>query len=131
VINSLLDFLCIFDWISPLLAWFQDRLRGPSHTFLIPEGCGWSGREIQQMLNGHGIRVWGLMFLRHTLLLTVRETQARWAQYLLQRQGIPILNEVQAWKRAPHRKVGQNPPSSSPADNIQGWLDKLTQGLGL
>ena len=131
MINSMLDFLCIFDWMSPLLAWFQDRLHGPSHTFLIPEGCGWTGRQIQQMLNSHGIRVWGLMFLRHTLLLSVREAQVRWAQYLLQHQGIPILNEVEAWKHAPGHRVCQKSAPSSPADDIQGWLDQLLQSLGL
>jgi hypothetical protein len=92
----MLKFLCIFNWISPLLAWFQDRLYGSPYTFLIPENCGWNGRTIQQALKSYGIRAWGLMFLHDTLLVSVRKTQARQAQHLLQYYGIPVLNELEA-----------------------------------
>ena len=80
-----------FDWITPAAAYVQDLIRGPSFTFMVPHPCAWSGREIAHLLKRHGIRSWGLMIVKNILLITVSEHQARWASYLLQREGIPML----------------------------------------
>ena len=46
MLSKFLEFGTVFDWISPLVAIMQDIANGPSHTFFIPENCGWSGREV-------------------------------------------------------------------------------------
>lgn len=90
MLDKLLDFGTVFDWISPLIAEVQDHLNGPVHTFLIPEGCGWSGCAIEDLLRRHGVKTWGLMIVDRMIMITVRLAQARWAQHLLERERIPI-----------------------------------------
>lgn len=87
------DFLRIgssFDWITPALAMVKDVVNRPSHTFLIPQDCGFSGREIARYLRRHGVKTWGLMIVNHTIMLTVRMQQARYAQCLLDRAGVRL-----------------------------------------
>ncbi len=90
MLDKLLDFGTTFDWITPLIAEIQDITNGPAHTFLIPEDCGWSGRAIERVLKDQGVKTWGLMIADNMILITVRQAQARWAQYLLGRERIPI-----------------------------------------
>jgi hypothetical protein len=130
VFDAILEALCVFDWISPLVGFLQDMMFGPAHTFLIPEECGWSGHQIKQMLTGHGIRVWGLMFHGHTLLLSVRNTQARWAEYLLTHHGIPLLNEGQGWQHTPRQRDTAKRPTRS-IESIGRWLDDLGDAIGI
>jgi hypothetical protein len=78
-----------FDWISPVAAIIQDVTNGPSHTFLIPYDCGYSGRDISKLLKRRGVDSWGHMVVNHTIMITVRRGQALWAQQLLDQAGIP------------------------------------------
>jgi len=74
-----------------ILAYPQDWANGPSHTFHIDrKRCPFSGLHIENLLTANGIRVWGKMIVLGDIMVTVRRAQARWAQYLLQREGIPI-----------------------------------------
>ncbi len=130
MLEKLLEFGTVFDWISPLIAEIQDRANGPSHTFLIPEACGWSGCGIEDLLRSHGIKTWGLMIVDHMILITVRLAQARWAQYLLERERIPIA--YGALDRS--AKVGRPARKSkraSPFETLDGWLDELAAFLDL
>ena len=128
-----------FDWITPMLAQIQDIVNGPSYTFLIPEASGWSGREIGRMLRDHGVKYWGMMIVKHTLMLSVRQKQARWADYLLQRSGIPLFNPISSSQPA---TAGAGPaaeggPERKPArrrglfDELNGLLDSMAKTLGL
>ena len=90
--DKILEAGTVFDWISPLSAIAQDIIRGPSHTFLIPYDCGWSGRAIAGLLRSYGIRSWGHMVVEGTLMLSVSQNQAHWAHYLLERAGIFVEN---------------------------------------
>ena len=82
-----------FDWISPLTAAVEDVIHGPAHTFLIWHACGCAPVEIQWYLESYGIQVWGLMVVEVYILLTVREEQAAWAEYLLDAAGVPVAYE--------------------------------------
>jgi hypothetical protein len=74
-----------------VLAYPQDWANGPSHTFLIDRRrCPFSGLQIENLLTEHGIRVWGKLIVCDDIMLTVRRAQAKWAQYLLEKEGIPI-----------------------------------------
>jgi len=90
----MLDFLCNFDWISPLAADIRDLLEGPNHTYFIPEDCGWSLNEVANLLHQNGVETWGHMIVNHDIMITVREPQAHWGQYLIQREGIPLRNVI-------------------------------------
>ncbi len=86
-----------FDWLSPLLAALHDRTVGEEHyVFLIPyAGLAYNADELQAALRERGIESWGVMFAADdTLLLTVRRSQALWAQHTLEGAGVPLLNPV-------------------------------------
>ena len=88
MLEKILRFGMTFDWISPVLAMAQDIVNGPSHTFMIPEDCGWSGREISRLLRSRGVKTWGHMMVNGTFMITVPKAQVKWAQYLLDRAGL-------------------------------------------
>lgn len=92
MLDDILHLLASFDLISPICAILQNIANGPSHTFLIPEDCGWSGYQIDNLLKSYGIKTWGLMIVNRLIMVSVRLPQARWAQYLLRREKIPIAN---------------------------------------
>lgn len=95
MLERFLEFGASFDWITPLGSILGDLLNGPSHTFLIPYGSSpLSGREIGWMLGKRGVKCWGLMVVSGTLMVSVRLSQARWAQHLLEQAGVPIENPV-------------------------------------
>ena len=96
MLERFLEIGASFDWISPLASILGDLLNGPSHTFLIPNGNSpLSGREIGYMLGKRGVRCWGLMVVSGTLMVSVRLSQARWTQHLLEQAGVPIENPVE------------------------------------
>ena len=139
MLDKLLEIGSWFDWISPALAQVQDIANGPSHTFLIPQASGWSGREISRMLREHGVKHWGMMIVNHTLMLSVRQKQARWADYLLQRSGIPLLNPISSSQPATAgaRPSAEGGPERQPArrrglfEELNGLLDSMAKTLGL
>jgi len=123
--DKLLEFGTTFDWISPLMAEIQDIANGPSHTFLIPEDCGWSGRAIERLLKDKGIKTWGLMIVDNMILVTVRQAQARWGQYLLDRERIPIAYGVLDERVSSDTHRSKNAGSAGPLGLLDGWLEKL------
>jgi hypothetical protein len=115
MLDKLLDYGSVFDWISPTLSIAQDLAYGPSHTFLIPADCGWSGREIANLLQQRGIKTWGHMIVNGTFMITVRDTQTEFARYLLQRAGLP---------------VNAGPDRTSPSRSRKGDSRSHSYGLG-
>lgn len=77
--------------LDPFTAGLQDVLEGPNHTFFVPADSGWSGAEVERLLAARGIRAWGRQIVKGDIMLTVREPQARWAQYLLDRCSVPLV----------------------------------------
>lgn len=89
-----------FDWISPVASVLGNIINGPSHTFLIPyDQSPLSGREVAWMLGKRGVKSWGLMVVSGTFMISVRLSQARWAQHLLEQAGVPIENPLPARRR--------------------------------
>ena len=124
MLDTLLDVGCAFDWITPTLAFIQDFLNGPVSHFGISAYIGWDRSDIKRLLKSYGVRVWGLMynFSGDMLMFTVPKTQARWAYYLLQREGVPILY---APKEAVYLPKTTTAPD--PLDSVFKFLDKLEQ----
>ena len=114
-----------FDWISPSLAIIQKFINGPSHTFLVPDNCGWSGLEIERMLASRGVHMWGKMVVNKTFMFTVRQPQARWAEHLLRDANIPMVNRpVQPAADHPQSTRRKAKPKSL-LQTLDAWLDKL------
>jgi len=88
MLDELLSLGSMFDWISPVLSFGQDIVNGPSHTFMIPQDCGWTGGEIAGLLRERGIKTWGHMIVNGRIMITVRESQYEFAQYLLDKAGL-------------------------------------------
>lgn len=93
MLDILLNIGCAFDWITPTAAFIQDFFSGPVSDFGIPANVGWDRKDIKRLLTKHGVSVWGLMYnlSGEMLMFTVRKPQAKWAYYLLRREGVPIL----------------------------------------
>jgi len=107
MIDTILGIGASLDWISPLASVLGDFLNGPSHTFLIPYAASpLSGREVSWLLGKRGVKSWGHMVVSGTLMVSVRLGQARWAQRLLEQEGVPIENPLpaQAGQSVPKRK---------------------------
>jgi hypothetical protein len=90
VLEKLLKVVACFDWISPTASVVQNIANGPSHTFLIPQDCGWSGGQIVNLLRDRGVQTWGHMVVNGHYMITVRQTQAAYASHLLQRAGLAL-----------------------------------------
>jgi hypothetical protein len=86
--DELVEIGTMFDWISPTLNIAQNVVHGPSHTFLVPQDCGWTGMEVANLLRRRGIKTWGHMIVNGTIMLTVRDTQSEFARYLLHQAGL-------------------------------------------
>lgn len=89
MLGDILQYGTTFDWLSPLLSIAGDLANGGGYTFLIPQDCGWTGREIASLLRRNGIKTWGHMIVNGTFMISVRQPQAGYARYLLQRAGLP------------------------------------------
>ena len=113
--DDILEIGAAFDWISPIGGLIGDALNGPSHTLLIPYDCGYSGREISRLLKRRGVDSWGHLVVKDTIMLTVRQTQARFAEHLLEQAGVPL--ESGAPKGTKRKQQGEQP--------IGGWISEL------
>lgn len=82
------------DWITPMVAGYKDFIEGANHTFLIPEGVGFSGRKIKRMLRRKRIKTWGHMCVESYILITVPWNQSHKAQYILESNNVPFYNEA-------------------------------------
>jgi len=87
MLDELLQLGACLDWISPLLAIAQNLANGPSETLMFPVTCGWTGSEIAKLLHQHGIKTWGHMVVNDYYMINIRQSQSRWAHYVLQRSG--------------------------------------------
>jgi hypothetical protein len=109
------DFLTVasgFDWITPTVAFIQDFFNGPVTDFGISPYTGWGRGDIKNLLNSHGVRVWGLTLnlSGDLLMFTVPKAQAKRAYYLLQREGAPVLYAPAEIASSPtSTEVSENP----------------------
>ncbi len=88
------------DWITPTLAFFQDICNGPVVHIACPAEQGWSAVQVKEMLTRVGVKVWGLMAVDDSVVFSVRQAQARYALYWLEREGIAYESSFHA--AAPH-----------------------------
>ncbi len=98
-------------------------------TVWVQRHAGWSGVEVEALLMRHGVRIWGRGFVGEQIFFRVKKRQARWAEYLLLRRGVPVTsgpfdprNADYAERYAP----GSEPPTrqarSNHNDDLLDWI---------
>ena len=108
MLREIVKILSYMDWLRPLLTVAQNQANGPSHTFLIPDDCGWSPKQVESHLRKKGIKTWGLDVYRDQIMLSTTSEQATLVQHLLKQQGIAVENPVDA--PSANRRSGRSSP---------------------
>lgn len=93
-LDTMLNFACGFDWITPLYAILRDAFHdGPVAHFGVSFG-GWFDRgDIRRILSAGGVESWGYLFNvdGDLIMFSVAQEQAALASEVLQREGVPVL----------------------------------------
>jgi hypothetical protein len=82
-------------------------------TIWVQRHAGWSGVEIEALLMRHGVRIWGRGFVGEQIYFRVKQRQARWAEYLLLRRGVPVTSNPHDPRNAKYAEryaPGDEPP---------------------
>jgi len=129
---NILDILDGFNVICRLDGLAGRVRKGGGRHFEIDRRCGMTGAEIERYLRRYAVRVFGRGFGDGTLYFSVGPKQARWAEYLLHRHGLPVVSasmdpQQAARAQALHRRGAPLPrPWSSgtlPTEALQEWRD--------
>ena len=98
--RPLIEFLTIFDWITPTIGFIEDFINDPtllqrnSWTFFIPYdnalNSGYNAVKIEELLKANGIKVWGSQITNGELFFSVKREQAHFAEYLLMKYQVPL-----------------------------------------
>lgn len=83
-----------FDWISPLVTLLLNFRRRPSVGYVVPADTSWGCNAIARLLRERGVQVWGIEYDGGSIVFRVRRAQAEYAQYWLERNGIPYAGGV-------------------------------------
>lgn len=98
-------------------------------SICVYRDAGWSGVEIEALLMRHGVRIWGRGFVDNQIFFRVKKRQARWAEYLLLRRGIPVTSrpfDSRNLKYAERYAPGSEPPTRKERSNSSDdWIDKV------
>ena len=90
--GTLVELIARLNWFERADELIRSVTGTASWRLAVPRACGWSGRDMEQLLRRHGVRIWGRNFDRHHLYFRVKLEQANWAEYLLWRRGIPVVS---------------------------------------
>lgn len=129
MLREIVKILSYMDWLRPLLTIAQNQVNGPSHTFLIPDDCGWSPKRVESHLRSKGIKTWGLDVYRDRIMLSTTSEQATLVQHLLKQQGIAVENPVNALSAS--RKSGWSSLDGESPSAHQGQQNRSPQGQHL
>ena len=91
--DDLVELFAHLDWFERMDALLRDLSGEDTWRFSVPRNCGWSGTDVERLLERHGVEVWDRGFTLDCLTFRVKRRQANWAEYLLRRRGIPVLNQ--------------------------------------
>ena len=127
--DKLIRYGAMTDWITPVSTWLMCRRNGPSVRYNICVQEGWSALAVQQILRAGGVKLWGLTIYGDIITFRTRTSQARYAQYLMQRAGIPYAGGVEETstagrpQRRPHQKSSRK--HATPRNSLLTQLDRV------
>ena len=85
----------VFSYLTELVACFT---RHNSPIVWVQRGADWNGVEVERRLADYGVTVYGRGFAGNAICFRVKRRQARWAEYLTERAGIPVVSApIDAW----------------------------------
>ncbi|NPA91963.1 MAG: hypothetical protein GXO55_11070 [Chloroflexi bacterium] len=117
-----------FSLLSLIWALIQNIIHYPAYIFLIRWDLldGMSARDVQKLLEAHGVKTWGLLLYFNSMMISVPQKQARWASYLLERHHIPVENPIIEGGIKSNIRVKdlQHAPVSSPSQRGV-WLRRM------
>lgn len=113
-----------FDWITPLWALIQDWRNRPSVGYSVPVDGGSSLYAIKGALTGRGVKTWGWMIVDGVILFRTRQAQAQYAQYWLERDGVPYSGGTTKRQRPARRRHARQRRQ----DGVLGTLAKWAGG---
>jgi len=136
MIREFLEFLSVFDWITPAKGFIEDVVNDPtlfqtnSWTFFISFdqaiSSGWSPFEIEDLLAKHGIKSWGSQITGGEFFFSVNLEQAGWAEYVLLRYAVPIQeNSLDPPRPKRKREQSSGKKHQKPTKDIFSFLDDI------
>lgn len=123
--DQFLKFAAQSDLASPLAAFFQDVVNGPSEIFMVAKAAGWSTFELRDLLHWYGIQVWGIFLRDDCITFRVRQAQARFTCHVLLDEQIEFTT---TWRGAERlSSPDEQRPTEQPGllQRLEQWLDKL------
>jgi len=126
--ESLLDLIAHLDIIERLVAVWYWLCGIRSYRFSFLRRGDWRGIDVERLLRRHGVRLWDRDFDRRDHYFRVKIQQARWAEYLMVTQGVPLTS---AWFYPPHENYSlreNEPPAQGPPLKAP-WEERLLEFL--
>jgi hypothetical protein len=77
-----------------------------TRPFFIPVDAGWRFQDVQTLLRKHGIEAWAVGSFKGEMHFSVKKRQGAWAQYVMLREGVPLIHGWVSGTRA-------NPPGAT------------------
>ena len=102
----------VFGYLTELVACLT---RHNSPIVWVQRRAGWSGVEIERWLANYGVTIYGRGFAGNALCFRVKRRQARFAEYLMLRAGMPVVSapvderNIQ-WAKNARETRGAKPP---------------------
>jgi hypothetical protein len=125
------------DLLNLLDGWLGRLLDGPMHRFTFSTVTGKTGGEVEMLLRQYGVRIWGReAAAEDELAFLVKYRQAKWAEYVLCRAGVPLTCQLLDPRNEHYRQ--RHPAGSMPSpwdergirphtfvDHTVDWLNRL------
>lgn len=98
-------------------------------TLWVQRHEGWSGTDAEHLLACYGIPIWGRGFLGERVYFRVKRRQARWAEYILLRCGVPVVGKLFDPRNAEYAKRylpdSEPPPTRGRAGTVPSWIEEI------
>ncbi|MGE5603650.1 MAG: hypothetical protein ACM30E_11400 [Nitrososphaerales archaeon] len=87
-------------------------------SFYLRRSAGWTGGDVERLLQHYAIPVWGRRVTGQHYVLSVPRRQANWAEYLILRRGMPLEGPLLNLDNRRHAE------KYAPGDQPPAWADR-------
>jgi hypothetical protein len=122
---NFIEFLAKLDWFERVDELARALLGQRSHRFEIDRLGGWSGQEVEDLLSVNGIEIWGRAFDAERLYFRVKQRQARWAEYVMMRNGAPVIGRPVDPRNLQTPRIGGPNTAPERPPTLLSWLMEL------
>ncbi len=131
---SMEGMVLMIDLLNPLDGLVGELFHGPLHRIYFSRDGGFHGGDVEEILRRYGIRVWGRQVVGDNFGLLVKRRQAKWAEHVLLKAGVPIASALvdernRKYANRPCTKMpkawGKGIGPKSAIDHVVVWLGKL------